>query len=147
MKLSNLIPIVFLTIGFNSSAQEIWGLGLILKYKDNSAQTQAKIDYSMNSILKAYDAYIAGEIEKSKYFVDQAQKDGVKSGHFYYLLGNYMYHTEEFRAAKRYWKIAYKEGGCYDCKEYLEKLKNEEPLDDLLIARSKQYYTEIKGVN
>lgn len=110
----------------------------------NSATTQGKIDLAKNNINQAYLAYSEGNLEKCKYFVDQSQEHGFKSGDFYFLLGTYMYYTKEFKAAKRYWTIAHKEGGCWDCKELIEKLKNEQPLDDLVKKKVDLYIVQLK---
>lgn len=115
----------------------------ILGVPQNSATTQSKIDLAKKNIDQAYQSYIDGNIEKTKYYVDQSQKNGYKSGDFYFLLGTYMYHTEEFKAAKRYWKIAFKEGGCWECKEYLEKLEKKESLDNPLKQKAQMYLNEL----
>lgn len=105
------------------------------------------MDLAKNYTDQAYIAYAEGNLEKSKYYVDQSQENGFKSGDFYYLLGAYMYRTNEMKAAKRYWNIAYKEGGCWDCKEYLEKLKNKEQLDEILMQKAKHYVDQLKSKN
>lgn len=132
---------LFLIITNSYAQQSIFGV------PHNSATTQSKMDIAKKYIDQAYIAYADGDINKSKYFVDQSQKDGFKSGDFYYLLGAYMYRTNELKAAKRYWNIAHKEGGCWDCKEYLEKLKNKEPLEDLLLIKAQNYATKLNGKN
>lgn len=110
----------------------------------NSATTQSKMDLAKNNIDQAYLAYSEGNLEKCKYFVDQSQEHGFKSGDFYFLLGTYMYYTKELKAAKRYWNIAFKEGGCWDCKELLEKLKNKQPLDDIVKKKVDLYVSQLK---
>src|SRR5690606_14017634 len=109
---------------------------------ENSATTENKINIAKLNIDKAYIAYSNDNLEKSKYFIDQSQKQGVKSGDFYLLLGAYMYRTQEFKAAKRYWKIAHKEGGCWECKSLLDKLENEEPTSDIIAEKVKDYIGE-----
>jgi len=132
--------LVFIT--FSSHAQQnIFGV------PQNSATTQSKMDLAKNYTDQAYIAYAEGNLEKSKYYVDQSQENGFKSGDFYYLLGAYMYRTNEMKAAKRYWNIAYNEGGCWDCKEYLEKLKNKEQLDEILMQKAKHYVEKLKTKN
>jgi hypothetical protein len=132
--------LVFIT--FSSHAQQnIFGV------PQNSATTQSKMDLAKNYTDQAYIAYAEGNLEKSKYYVDQSQENGFKSGDFYYLLGAYMYRTNEMKAAKRYWNIAYNEGGCWDCKEYLEKLKNKEQLDEILMQKAKHYVDQLKTKN
>ncbi|UUF15422.1 MULTISPECIES: hypothetical protein [Flavobacterium] len=133
--------ILFLTITNSHAQQNIFGV------PQNSATTQSKMDIAKKYTDQAYIAYADGNIEKSKYFIDQSQKDGFKSGDFYYLLGAYMYRTNELKAAKRYWNIAYKEGGCWECKEYLEKLKNKEPLENILLANAKNYVEKLNAKN
>ncbi|WP_417942500.1 hypothetical protein [Flavobacterium sp. RS13.1] len=134
--------LILLLMTFSLSAQQnIFGV------PQNSATTQSKMDLAKNYINQAYIAYAEGNLEKSKYYVDQSQEHGFKSGDFYYLLGAYMYRTNEMKAAKRYWNIAYKEGGCWDCKEYLEKLKNKEQLEEILMQKAKNFVDQLKNKN
>ncbi|MFH6956243.1 hypothetical protein ACHRV1_02470 [Flavobacterium aquidurense] len=133
--------ILFLIITNSRAQQSIFGV------PQNSATTQNKMNIAKKYTDQAYIAYADGNIEKSKYFIDQSQKDGFKSGDFYYLLGAYMYRTNEPKAAKRYWNIAYKEGGCWECKEYLEKLKNKEPLDNILLINAKKHVEKLNTKN
>jgi len=140
--MKNIFCIIFFTLTISSTAQQnIFGV------PQNSATTQSKMDQAKNYTNQAYIAYSEGNIEKSKYFVDQSQEHGYKSGDFYYLLGAYMYRTNELKAAKRYWNIAYKEGGCWECKEYLEKLKNKEPLESILMEKAQNYVLQLKNQN
>lgn len=111
----------------------------------DSATTQNKIDVAKNFVDQAYIAYTEGNLEKSKYFVDQSQREGQKTGDFYYLLGAYMYRTNKIKAAKRYWNIAHKEGGCWECKEYLDMLKKNEPLEEKLMLKAQNYVGNLKS--
>ena len=136
--MKNIIFALFLLLTLNLNAQQnIFGV------PQNSATTQNKMNLAQKNINQAYKAYFEGNIEKAKYFIDQSQEHGFKSGDFYFLLGAYMYRTEEFKAAKRYWKISHKEGGCWECKEYLEKLKNKEPVESLILVKVKLYLSEL----
>ena len=136
--MKNIIFALFFLLTLNLNAQQnIFGV------PQNSATTQNKMNLAQKKINQAYKAYFEGNIEKAKYFIDQSQEHGFKSGDFYFLLGAYMYRTEEFKAAKRYWKISHKEGGCWECKEYLEKLKNKEPVESLILVKVKLYLSEL----
>ena len=136
--MKNIIFALFFLLTLNLNAQQnIFGV------PQNSATTQNKMNLAQKNINQAYKAYFEGNIEKAKYFIDQSQEHGFKSGDFYFLLGAYMYRTEEFKAAKRYWKISHKEGGCWECKEYLEKLKNKEPVESLILVKVKLYLSEL----
>ncbi|MFD2726776.1 hypothetical protein [Hyunsoonleella rubra] len=137
--MKNIFVILILLSTINLySQQNIFGV------PQNSATTQSKMDLASKNINQAYVAYFEGNIEKAKYFVDQSQKHGFKSGDFYFLLGAYMYKTDELKAAKRYWKISHKEGGCWECKQYLEKLKNNEPIDSLILEKVRLYVSGLK---
>lgn len=109
----------------------------------NSATTQSKMDFAKSNIDNAYASY-EESLEKFKYYIDQSQSQGYKSGDFYFLLGVFMYRTQEFKAAKRYWKISFKEGGCWDCKELLEKLEKNEDLNSLIAQKISDYNLKSK---
>ena len=106
---------------------------------ENSATTENKLTTAKKNIDQAFVAYSENNLEKSKYFIDQSQKQGVKTADFYFMLGAYMYRTKELKAAKRYWKIAYKEGGCWECKELLEKLENDKNVEEDISQKVKTY--------
>lgn len=133
-----LILIVILIIScFNINAQK--KLKNNIFQDENSAITNIKLNTANAHMQKALKAYLDNDIEKSKYYIDQSQRQGVKTVEFYFLLGAYMYKTEEFKAAKRYWKIAFKEGGCWECKELLELLKKKNPLETKILKIVKDY--------
>lgn len=106
---------------------------------ENSATTENKMNVAKLNIDKAFIAYSENNIEKSKYFIDQSQRQGIKTGDFYFLLGAYMYRTEEYKAAKRYWKIAFKEGGCWECKDLLEALDKNQLTNEMILKKVNSY--------
>jgi hypothetical protein len=109
---------------------------------ENSAVTENKLKMAEENVKEAYFAYYANDLEKAKYFIDQSQRAGTKIGDFYFLLGAYMYRTKEIKAAKRYWKISHKEGGCWDCKKLLDLLvqnENDEEIPKLIDQKVKVY--------
>jgi hypothetical protein len=59
--------------------------------KENSAETAQKYKNAEINLGKAYDAYEAGDLEKTKYYLNQSEKKGVVSPGFYFLLGQYFY--------------------------------------------------------
>jgi len=142
--LRNILFVSLVLASFSSSAQVVVGLVDWTANKKNSARTQLQIDESRTNIENAYLAYNERNLEKSKYYIDQSQRDGFKSGDFYFLLGVYMYHTNEMKAAKRYWKIAHKEGGCWECKELLEKLAANEPLSEIIDQKVVGYINSLE---
>ena len=107
--------------------------------EENSTKTESKIILAKMKLDSAYVSYDNLFVEKSKYFLDQSKKLGIKSGDFYFLLGAYMFRKYEFRAAKRYWKIAYTEGDCWECKELLSKLENKESIEVDIIKKVRTY--------
>ncbi len=44
-----------------------------------------------NAEINLESAYEAGDLEKTKYYLDQSEKKGVTSPGFYFLLGQYFY--------------------------------------------------------
>jgi|SRR5690554_1980128 len=109
---------------------------------ENSATTENNLNMSKEYVKQAYFAYYDNDLEKAKYFIDQSQREGVKIGDFYFLLGAYMYRTKEIKAAKRYWKISHKEGGCWDCKKLLDLInqnENDEEITKLINQKVNNY--------
>lgn len=109
------------------------------KQEENSTKTESKIILAKMKLDSAYVSYDNLFVEKSKYFLDQSQKLGIKSGDLYFLLGAYMFRKYEYKAAKRYWKIAYTEGDCWECKELLSKLENKESIEVDIIKKVRAY--------
>lgn len=93
------------------------GLPLLFGSKENSAQTTQKYKNAEVNLAKAYEAYEEGNLEKTKYFLDQSEKKGVVSPGFYLLLGQYFYVKEQYKYSRRYWTRGYKKLGCWECKE------------------------------
>jgi len=122
LKLSLFVLFVFAT--FKSSGQAVNnynGLPLLYGSYENSAETAQKYKNAGSFLEKAYDAYEEGNLEKTKYFLDQSEKEGVVSPGFYLLLGQYFFVKEKYRYAKRYWKRGFKKG-CWECKEKIEEI-------------------------
>lgn len=92
------------------------GLPILYGTKENSAETAQKYKNAEINLGKAYDAYEAGDLAKTKYYLDQSEKKGVISPGFYFLLGQYFYVKKEYKYARRYWKRGYNRG-CYECNE------------------------------
>ena len=92
------------------------GLPFLYGNKENSAETAQKYKNAEINLEKAYDAYEEGNLEKTKYYLDQSEKKGVISPGFYFLLGQYFYVKKEYKYAKRYWNRGFNKG-CYECKE------------------------------
>lgn len=96
--------------------------------QENSAVTTAKIENAKINLQKAYDTYKEGNLEKTRYYLDQSERDGMASAGFYYLLGKWCYDMKKFTAAKRYWMRGFNKRGCWECKELAEKMKEGEPI-------------------
>lgn len=123
---NNLLLVLIFVISVTTIGNAQKKLRTTIFQDENSATTEIKSNTAKANMDKAFAAYVENNLEKSKYFIDQSQRQGIKTGDFYFLLGAYMYRTEEIRAAKRYWKIAHKEGGCWECKELLDNIDNQE---------------------
>src|SRR5688572_26086453 len=106
----NLIIPFFLIFGINVCHSQViavlnsGGLPIIYGNGENSAVTAQKYKNAEINLGKAYDAYESGDLEKTKYFLDQSEKKGVVSPGFYLLLGQYFYVKRQYKYAKRYWK-------------------------------------------
>ncbi len=138
--MKDVVIIFVLILSLNSFGQR--KLKNNLFQDENSAVTENKLNISKESVKKAYFAYYDNNLEKAKYFIDQSQREGIKIGDFYFLLGAYMYRTKEYKAAKRYWKISFKEGGCWDCKKLLDvvtKNENDEEILKLIDQKVKNF--------
>jgi hypothetical protein len=96
--------------------------------QENSAVTSAKMENAKINLKKAYDAYNEGDMEKTRYYLDQSERNGLVNDSFYYLLGKWCYDKEKFSAAERYWMRGYRKRGCWECKELVVKMKSGEKL-------------------
>lgn len=101
------------------------GLPVLYVSKENSAETVQRYKNAEMNLRKAYEAYEEGNLEKTKYFLDESEKTGVVSAAFYLLLGQYFFVKEEYRYAKRYWKRGFKKHGCWECGEKLVLIPTE----------------------
>ncbi len=90
---------------------------------ENSAQTSAKMENAQANLDLAYEAYNEGDMEKTKYYLDQSERNGMVNGSFYYLLGQWFYDEGKHVYAERYWMRGYKKRACWECKELLDKAK------------------------
>jgi len=98
-------------------------------HKQTDATISAAQKESAEAMLQAaYDAYNAGNLEKTKYYLDQSERNGWVSAGFYYLLGMYSYDTKNFSAAKRYWMRGFNKRGCWECKELADKMELGKPV-------------------
>ena len=94
-----------------------------VKRQNNSTESQADRESFQFHMEKAKVAYHWGELEKTKYHLNHAERNGWRSGEFYMILGHWAKDTGNERAAKRYWKRGYDKWGCWECKELIEELK------------------------
>lgn len=99
------------------------GLPVLFGSAENSAETAQKYKNAEINLGKAYDVYEQGDLEKTKYYLDQSEKKGVVSPGFYFLLGQYFYVKKEYKYAKRYWKRGFNRG-CYECNEKIGTIPN-----------------------
>lgn len=124
-KLSLLITVLVLSISncFSQTTEgyNLGGLPSIFGTDENSEQTAQKYKNAEINLEKAYNAYEEGDLEKTKYYLDQSEKKGVVSPGFYLLLGQYFYVKNQFNYAERYWKRGFKKG-CYECQEKLQSI-------------------------
>ena len=90
--------------------------------QENSAVITAKMENAKANIDNAYKAYNQGNLEKTKYYLDQSEDDGYVSAAFYYLLGKWCYDKDKIDAADRYWMRGYRKHGCWECKELRDSL-------------------------
>lgn len=91
--------------------------------QENSATTTAKMDNAEIHLVNAYGAYNEGNLEKTRYYLDQSERHGYVNSSFYYLLGQWAYDTGNNVAAQRYWNRGYKKRGCWECKELVAKMR------------------------
>ena len=92
--------------------------------QENSATTSAKMENAKINLNKAYEAYNKGDMEKTKYYLNQSERDGLVNDSFYYLLGKWCYDKGRLTAAKRYWMRGYRKRGCWECKELVVKMES-----------------------
>lgn len=90
--------------------------------QENSATTNAKMENSKIFLDKAYEAFNEGDLEKTRYYLLQSEKDGYVNASFYFLLGHWAYKTKNLTAARRYWIRGYQKRGCWECKEIADEL-------------------------
>lgn len=124
-----LLVISFLIISIYSpliSQVDIWG------NKKSETQLTAEQKSHEYNMKQAFEAYNAGNLDKTKYHLNQAEKDNWTSTGFYYLLGLWAYDSGDKEGAKRYWLRGYKKRSCWDCKELADKVERGE-----LITESK----------
>ena len=98
--------------------------------QENSAVTSAKMEAAKEFVKKAYEAYNQKDLKKTKYYLDQSERNGYTSAGFYYLLGQWCYDKGVYSSAKRYWMRGYRKSGCWECKELVTKMKLEDQADD-----------------
>jgi len=96
--------------------------------QENSAVTSAKMENAQINLKKAYEAYNEGDMKKTRYYLNQSERDGWTSAGFYYLLGKWCYDKGKYLTAKRYWMRAYRKKGCWECKELVLKMKSGQKL-------------------
>ncbi|MBP0904200.1 hypothetical protein ACFSKN_08035 [Mariniflexile gromovii] len=140
MKIKFIIALVLLLTPVISIAQK--KIKTSIFQDENSATTEIKLKTAKSNLDNAFEAYNENKLEKAKYFIDQSQRQDVKLGDFYFLLGAYMYRTKEFKAANRYWKISHKEGGCWECKELLDNIENDKIIEKLINEKVINYLNE-----
>lgn len=107
------------TIIYNSG-----GLPILFSSQENSAETAQKYKNAEINLSKAYDAYEEGNLEKTKYFLEQSEKKGIVSPGFYFLLGQYFFVKKQYHYAKRYWNRGFKRG-CWECKDKIATIPNQ----------------------
>lgn len=114
--------LTFLTLSFfalNSLKAQI----LYIPKQENSAVTESKMKNSNYFLDKAYESYSKGEMDKTRFYLKQSEKDGYVSGRFYFLLGKWCVDMKKRSAAKRYLMRGFRKCGCWECKELALKLK------------------------
>lgn len=126
------IAILLLVFMFTSVSGKLFGQKNVIIYQTtpiwqkrqkNSTESQADRENFQFHMKKARAAYHWEELDKLKYHLDQAERNGWHSGEFYMILGHWALDTGNERAAIRYWKRGYGKWGCWDCKELIKKLK------------------------
>lgn len=75
------------------------------------------------NLKKAYEAYNEGDMKKTRYYLDQSERDGMVNASFYYLLGQWCYDKGDKWNASKYWMRGYRKRGCWECKELVDKMK------------------------
>ena len=93
------------------------------KREKNSTESQADRESFQFHMEKANVAYHWGELDKTKYHLDHAERNGWHSGEFYMTLGHWAWDKGKKKAAIRYWKRGYKYWGCWDCQELINQHK------------------------
>lgn len=88
----------------------------------NATESAAERESSEINLDKAYEAYNEGNVEKTKYFLDQSERAGWTSASYYYLLGQWYFDQKRLGPAGRTWHRGYKKSGCWECKELSDKL-------------------------
>ena len=107
-------------IGQNCYAQIPFIIPIFLDFED-SAETAIKYRNAEINLKRAYDAYQEGNLEKTKYYLDESERRGVVSPEFYLLLGQYFYAKQEYKYARRYWRRGFKKG-CWECNEKINTI-------------------------
>ena len=118
MKTTLIILLSFITTTFFGQAKYYF----VYPRSENSAETSAKMDNSKINLENAYKAFNQGDLDKTKYYLDQSEHDGYVNASFYYLLGKWCHVNGKINAAYRYWMRGYNKYGCWECKELCDKL-------------------------
>ena len=108
--------VLLLLCSFQDTSAQFW-----YKSAPDPARTEADMQKSIQDLHKAYDAYNEGDLEKTRYYLDQSEKKGYVSDAFYYLLGQWCFDVGKYSAAKRYWMRGYDKHGCWECKELADE--------------------------
>lgn len=113
-----------------------------LDHNTNTAfkKTQKIIDSNLN-LERAFNAYKKGDLGKTKYYLDESEKDGVVSSGFYLLLGQYFFDKNQFKYARRYWKRGAEQKGCSECSKKIDEVPN-----SIILVQDKYPY-KTKQVN
>ena len=72
----------------------------------------------------AYAAYSNGDLETTKKYLDESQKDGRVTEDFYVLLGQYFFDKKQYKYAKRYWTRGTEKTRCDVCEEKLKEYES-----------------------
>jgi tetratricopeptide (TPR) repeat protein len=104
----------------------------------NATESAADKSNSERNVEKAYEAYNSGDLKKTRYYLDQSERNGWTSASFYYLLGMWSYDTGNRTAARRYWMRGYHKRSCWDCKVLAEKMDNGQAISGSSKSKSAQ---------
>lgn len=85
--------------------------------------SEANRQYSSDMLKLAYEAYNSGDMEKTRYYLNQSVDNGWTDASFFYLFGKWCYDKGNKSCAKRYWKKGFRTRGCWECRELVRKMK------------------------